>query len=106
VQSELRPDAVFIKVDVKAAFQRLEREPALTALVAEVPELAATLQAWYGSSCTHLWRNAAGRFEEVASHRGVDQGCPLAPAAYSVGQKSVLEPFLAKLLLLDPLAKL
>ena len=27
VQSELQPDAIFIKVDVKAAFQKMERQP-------------------------------------------------------------------------------
>lgn len=106
VQSELRPDAVFIKVDVKAAFQKMERQPALAALAAERPDLKGTLQAWYGTGSTHLWRNGAGRFEEVVSQRGFDQGCPLAPTAFSVGQKTALDPFLVQLLVLDPKAKL
>ena len=71
-----------------------------------MPDLTPTLQAWYGTSSTHLWRNAAGRFEEVISYRGFDQGCPLAPAAYSIGQRTVLEPYLEMLLHMDPLAKM
>ena len=106
VQAELRPDAVFLKVDLRAAFQTLERGPALQALSAKVPELSASLQAFYGQSSTHLWRTTTGSFEQVSSHRGFDQGCPLAAAAFSVGQEAALGPFLEDLCRLDPEAKI
>ena len=55
VQAELRPEAVFIKVDQASAFQKMERGPAVAAAVAEVPELAAPLDGWYSGRTTHLW---------------------------------------------------
>ena len=105
-QAEIRPNAVFLKVDIKAAFQRLEREPAWRALQDKVPDLADVLKTWYSGPVEHLWRDSAGKFFKVLSDRGVDQGCPLAAAAFAVAQRVVLEPFLAALQGLDPLAKL
>ena len=104
--AETRPDAAFLKVDMRAAFQTMERQPALAALAACVPELAAACEAWYNSPSEHLSRKAAGHFEKVTSSRGFDQGCPLSPGAFSVGQRTVLEPFLEKLKQLDPEARM
>ena len=104
--AEAYPEAVFIKVDMKAAFQSMERQPAFEALAAEVPELAAALEAWYKDPATHLWRDASGNFEEVVRGRGFDQGCPLAAGAFCVEQKTALEPFLNHLRTLDPEARL
>ena len=42
----------------------------------------------------------------VTSSRGFDQGCPLAPAAFAVGQRPALDDFLLQLRRLDPKAKL
>ena len=106
VQSELRPEAVFLKVDLGSAFQRLERGPALAATAAVVPDLAPALLAWYGSRTTHLWKNSAGEYRELACTRGFDQGCPLAAATFSIAQWSVLQPWLAKVRQLDPDTKL
>ena len=103
---EQRTDAVVLKVDAKAAFQRMERQPALEAMHALVPDLDAACEAWYGERSVHLWRDGAGHFKPVESTRGFDQGCPLAAAMYSIGQKTVLEPFLLELQRADPLAKM
>ena len=92
--AETRPDAAFLKVDMRAAFQTMERQPAFEALAASVPELTAACEAWYSSPAEHLWRDAAGHFEKVASNRGFDQCCPLAPGAFSVGLCTGLEPLL------------
>ena len=94
-----------MKVDQQTAFQKVERGPAAEALEAAVPDLGGPLRAWYTGGATHLWRNAAGSFEELSSNRGFDQGCPLAAATLCVAQKTALEPWLAELLLLDPEAK-
>ena len=105
-QAEVRPDAVFVKVDLKAAFQRMERRPAIEAMEAAAPEVAAALKAWYTGPSEHLWRDAAGRFETVTSTRGFDQGDPLAPAAFAIGQRQVLDRFLVDLKQLDPQARM
>lgn len=105
-QAETRPNAVFLKVDIKAAFQRLEREPAWRALQERVPDIADALKTWYSGPVEHLWRDSAGKFFKVLSDRGVDQGCPLAAAAFAVAQRTVLEPFLTTLRGHDALAKL
>ena len=60
--AEVRPEAAFLKVYLKAAFQTIDR--------------------------------------------GSDQGCPLAPAGFAVGQRQPLEAFLDQLQQLDPDAKL
>ena len=69
-------------------------------------EVASVLQTWYEGESTHLWRDISGHFHKVGSTKGFDQGCPLAAAAFAIGQRSVLDPFLQQLLQLDPNAKL
>ena len=105
-QKEVRPTAIFLKVDLKAAFQTMERPPAFIAIDQKVPELAEVLRTWYTGTVKHLWRNAAGRFQEVESSRGFDQGCPLAPAAFSIALAAVTQPFYAELIRLDSKAKM
>jgi len=105
-QAELRPNATFLKVDLKTAFQTMDRGHAFRAMAAADPEVASALAKWYGRPAVHLWRNATGKFEEVTSSRGFDQGCPLAAAAFSIGQRTALDDFLQQLLALDPAAKL
>ena len=104
--SEAFPDAAFLKVDLKAAFQNLERQPAFEAMNAAVPDLAAAVEAWYSEPAHHLWRDAVGHCEYISSSRGFDQGCPLAAAAFCVAQKTVLKPLLVNLKTLDAEARL
>ena len=104
-QVELRPDATVIKVDLKAAFQKVPRSKALQAMLEADAEVAEVLRVWYQGRTTHLWRDALGRLSEVLSNTGFDQGCPLAAAALSAAQTSVLEAFLQQLRQVDPEAK-
>ena len=101
-QAELKKTAVFLKIDLSAAFQRLERQPAIDAMAAKVPEVASVVATWYGRPVKHMWRDAAGGMHEVESTRGFDQGCPLAPAAFSIAQSAALESFYAELCQIDP----
>ena len=105
-QAETRPDAVFAKVDLKSAFQKVKRQPAFAAVEEKVPEVASVMRSWYSGPVQHLWRTAGGNFETVDSHTGFDQGCPLAAAAFSVAQRIVLERFLEELRRIDPQAKM
>ena len=105
-QAEVRPGAAFIKADVKAAFQRLLRSKAFDAVTRKDAELGQVLKEWYEGTSSHLWRNAAGRFETVSSNEGFDQGCPLAGAAFSIALSEVLEPYLLELQGIDPLSRL
>ena len=104
--AEVRPTAAFIKVDIKAAFQTVNREVAFDEVAGHDAQLADALRTWYTGDVDHLWRNAAGRFEEVRSKRGFDQGCPLAAAAFSITQRRALEHLLQQLQQTDPLARL
>ena len=103
---ELRPATAVLKVDLKAAFQNMLRDKAYAAVTACEAEVASVLQTWYEGESTHLWRDIGGHYHEIGSTRGFDQGCPLAAAAFAIGQRSVLDPFLQQLLLIDPHAKL
>jgi len=105
-QAELRPDATVIKVDLKAAFQNVSRSNAMQATLEANPEVAHVLKQWYQGKTTHVRRDANGKFTEVFSNKGFDQGCPLAAAAFSISQKSILQPFMQHLRGLDPLAKM
>ena len=105
VQKELRPEAAFLKVDMEAAFQKVERKPAAAAVAEALPHFAGALDAWYSGQTTHLWRDAAGKFKELNTTRGFDQGCPLAAAAFCVAQRTVLDPWLNQVLQVDPQAK-
>ena len=105
-QAELRPDATVIKIDVKAAFQNMRRSDAVQAIATAVPEVARVLLSWYAGQSTQLWRDTNGKFSEIRSNKGFDQGCPLAAAAFSIAQTAVLEPFIQQLRQADPHAKL
>jgi hypothetical protein len=100
-QSELRPNAVFIKADASAAFQRMERGPAFNSMMGAIPEVGAALRVWCEGPVEHFWRDAAGIFEQVRSSRGFDQGCPLAPGFFAMGVKKALGPFITQLAHLD-----
>ena len=76
-QAEVRPTAAVVKVDVRAAFQRVSRDVAFKGLEAHDPELAEVLRTWYAGAVEHFWRDAAGHLQTVLSNRGCDQGCPL-----------------------------
>ena len=105
-QAEKRPDAAIVKVDLKTAFQKLDREVAFQAMAAAEPLFEPALRTWYSGEATHYWRDAAGRFEKIGSTRGFDQGCPLAAAAFAVGQKQPLDNYLLHLRQLDTEARL
>ena len=105
-QVEKRPDAAVLKVDLKTAFQKMEREEAFQAMADAVPDVEPALRTWYSGQATHFWKDAAGRYEKVPSTAGFDQGCPLAAAGFSVGQRTPLDNFLEQLQRLDPLARL
>ena len=105
-QAEVRPTATFLKVDLERAFQKLDRERAFRSMKAADPEVGSLLEAWYGAPATHLWRSATGLFWDVKSNRGFDQGCPLAAAAFAVGQREPLDDYLRQLQQIDPAARL
>ena len=104
-QTELRPDATVIKIDLKSAFQNVPRAKALQTMMEADAEVAEVLRVWYQGRTTHLWRDALGRFAEISSNKGFDQGCPLAASAFSIVQTSVLDPFMQQLRMVDPMAK-
>ena len=105
-QAEIRPDAAFIKIDIKAAFQRLWRKVAYQEMSVHDMDLAEVLRTWYTGSIDHLWRDASGRFQTVTSNEGFDQGDPLSGAAFSVAQRRALEAVLIEPRRLDPLTKM
>ena len=84
----------------------MDRKRAFAAMAEVDAEVCSLLECWYGEPATHNWRNAEGAFETLLSSQGFDQGCPLAAAGLSIGQRKALEGFLAQLQLLDPQAKL
>ena len=105
-QTEVRPSAVFVKVDLKRAFQTLDRGQAFAEMALAVPDVSGSLACWYAGTSEHLWRDAAGHFEKVVSSRGFDQGCPLAAGAFAVALRKTIDSFSGQLRNIDQCARI
>ena len=62
----------------------------MSALNSCAPELVPFVRLWYGDPSTYLWWDAAGNCREVSQGEGCEQGDPLAPALYALGQHGAL----------------
>ena len=86
----MRPDAVVVSLDGRNAYDSMSRAVFLSALNSCAPELVPFVGMWYGDPSTYLWWDAAGNCREVSQGEGCEQGDPLAPALYALGQHGAL----------------
>ena len=80
------PDLVLLLLDFLNAFNELERQNFLEALVKEVPEMGAFLFAEYARRKRYVYPNGV----EVASTKGLIQGDVMGPANCCAGEKETL----------------
>jgi len=92
-QAELYPDACFVKLDFRNAFNSVERAAVLQALRLQCPELLRVGATLLPMETTHPWYGDTDVCR-VKSERGADQGCPLSPAMFSMAIAPLLDSLL------------
>ncbi len=90
-------EKVAIALDTAAAFQNVSRGAAFAAADEHLPQFAPFLRAWYSRGAEHLWRDDEGTTHAVPAAGGFDQGDPLAPLAFSLATRGLLEDTLRQL---------
>ena len=102
--AELRPDALFIKLDMRNAYNSMLRSAILDAVALRAPQLLRLAATLCPPLTGHVWYDAEGRGRRVTAERGVDQGCPLSPPLFAIGLAPTLEQIRAELRAVDPQA--
>ena len=68
----------------------MSRAAFLAGLRSCAPELLPFVRLFYGGQSSYCWWDAEGRCRDVAQGEGCEQGDPLAPALFALGQHSAL----------------
>ena len=87
---EVDPQATVISLDGRSAYDTISRATILAKLRDTVPALVPFARAMYARTSTYLWWDDEGRVHEIAQAEGVEQGDPLAPGFYALGQHDSL----------------
>ena len=87
---ELDPRATVVSLDGRSAYDTISRATILAKLRNTVPSLLPFTRAMYARTSTYLWWDDEGRVHDIAQAEGVEQGDPLAPGLYALGQHDSL----------------
>ena len=85
-----RPDAVVVSLDGRSAYDCMSRAAFLGKLRQVAPELLPFVRLFYGQPSTYCWWDAEGRCRDIRQAEGCEQGDPLAPALFALGQHDAL----------------
>ena len=85
-----REDVVVVSLDGRSAYDSISRAAFLVKLQEVAPELLPFVRMFYGRPSTYSWWDAAGRRRDVHQAEGCEQGDPLAPALFALGQHGAL----------------
>ena len=87
---EWRDDAVLVSLDGRSAYDTMSRASFLSALHSAAPELVPFVRLFYGQPSTYCWWDNEGNCRNIAQGEGCEQGDPLAPGHYALGQHGAL----------------
>ena len=84
------PDTAILSLDGRSAYDCMSRAAIFAEVHSSVPALLPFTQAFYGSSSSYLWFDAASRQHVIPQGEGVEQGDALAPGLFALGQHRAL----------------
>ena len=90
---EQDPDKVVVSLDGIGAYDHISREAMLTKL-ASLPGASRILpfvRLFYSSASTYVWTDDPGEDHDIHQSQGGEQGDPLMPVLYALGQADALE---------------
>ena len=91
--TELEPTSTILSIDGIGAYDTIARASMLQAL-AEVEGANTCLpfvRQFYATTSTYIWHDHSGQPHEVLQAEGGEQGAPLMPALFSLGQRAALQ---------------
>ncbi|CAE7568781.1 unnamed protein product [Symbiodinium natans] len=94
---EFDPRATVVSLDGRSAYDTISRAAILSKLSEVVPALLPFARAIYARTSTFLWWDDEGTLHEISQAEGIEQGDPLAPGLYALGQHESLVAAAARL---------
>ena len=96
VMTDRDPNCTVLSIDGVGAFDLVSRRAMMTAVhnMDQGEKLIPFLLQFYGHPSTHLWEDEEGTVHEIQQGEGGEQGDPLMPALFAVGQHQALQAFL------------
>ena len=79
-----------LSLDASGVFSNIDRTVLDQVCAAKCPIMREVLRQWYGLPGVKVWRSQ-GRFEEMMTETGVDQGDPTAAALFCIGLAQAIE---------------
>ena len=99
VLTDLDPNATVVSVDGIGAYDLISRNSMLRGVrhMADGEQLLPFVRAMYGQPSTHLWEDDSGEVHTIPQGEGGEQGDPLMPLLFCLGQHPVVTAVRAEL---------
>ena len=93
VMTDRDPNCTVLSIDGVGAFDLVSRRAMMTAVhnMDQGEKLIPFLLQFYGHPSTHLWEDEEGTVHEIQQGEGGEQGDPLKPALFAMGQHQALQ---------------
>ena len=97
--TDLDPEATIVSIDGVGAYDSISRNAMLEGLLRmeDGERVFPFVRRFYGSPSSHIWEDELGVSQDIAQGEGGEQGDPLMPLLFSLGQHRALEAIAARL---------